>query len=108
MTWIQLVLEHIILLGFAAFTRLLARQFQILGLGAVVAPSTPLSAAGSGYRTTAKGHGLLAGLLRWISGGTGGIAGGGLFEFEWATAKQVLPLAVVYMAKVVLSNISFA
>lgn len=106
MTWIQLVLEHIILLGFASFTRLLAKQFQILGLGAVVAPTTPLS-AGSGYRT-AKGHGLLAGLPRWITGGSGGIAGGGLFEFEWSTAKKVLPLAVVYMAKVVLSNISFA
>ncbi|KAK8157517.1 hypothetical protein BKA80DRAFT_278854 [Phyllosticta citrichinensis] len=106
MTWIQLVLEHIILLGFASLTRLLARQFQILGLGAVVAPATPLS-AGSAHRT-AKGHGYLAGLARWITGGSGGIAGGGLFEFEWSTAKKVLPLAVVYMAKVVLSNISFA
>ncbi|OJD30303.1 myo-inositol 2-dehydrogenase protein [Diplodia corticola] len=98
MTWIQLVLEHILLIGFAGLTRLLSRPLQSLGLGSVVAPATPLS-GGQGFRASAKQHGR---------GGSGGIAGGGILEFEWPVAKHVLPLAVVYMAKVVLSNISFA
>ncbi|KAL1644912.1 hypothetical protein SLS58_003983 [Diplodia intermedia] len=98
MTWIQLVLEHILLIAFASLTRLLSRPLQRLGLGAVVAPAMPLS-SGQGFRGSAKQHGR---------GGSGGIAGGGIFEFEWPVAKHALLLAVVYMAKVVLSNISFA
>lgn len=101
MTWIQLVLEHIFLIGFAGLTRLLSRPLQRLGLGAMVAPATPLS-SGQGFRGPARQRG---GLLR---GGNGGVAGGGIFEFEWPVAKHVVPLAVVYLAKVVLSNISFA
>jgi hypothetical protein len=38
----------------------------------------------------------------------GGIAGGGLFEFDLQIAKLVLPCAVIFVAKVVLSNLSFA
>jgi hypothetical protein len=45
---------------------------------------------------------------RWLSHGSGGIAGGGLFEFDMQVAKQVLPLAVVYVVRVLLSNFSFA
>jgi len=45
---------------------------------------------------------------RWLSNGSGGIAGGGLFEFDFQIAKQVLPLAVVFVVKVLLSNFSFA
>ncbi|KAK0654279.1 hypothetical protein DIS24_g5399 [Lasiodiplodia hormozganensis] len=104
MTWIQLVLEHIFLIGFAGLTRLLSRPLQRLGLGAMVAPATPLS-SGQGFRGPARQRG---GLLRLLGGGNGGVAGGGIFEFEWPVAKHVVPLAVVYLAKVVLSNISFA
>jgi hypothetical protein len=43
-----------------------------------------------------------------LRNGSGGIAGGGLFEFDRKTARQVLPLALVYVGKVVLSNLSFA
>lgn len=104
MTWIQLVLEHVLLIGFAGLTRLLARPLQRLGLGAVVAPATSLS-TGQGFKGgPSKGHGL----RRLVAGGSGGIAGGGVFEFEWPVAKHALSLAVVYLAKVVLSNISFA
>ena len=45
---------------------------------------------------------------RWLTNGSGGIAGGGLFEFDWQVAKQVLPLAIIFCFKVVLSNFSFA
>lgn len=37
-----------------------------------------------------------------------GITGGGIFEFDWSAIKTVMPLAVVYVGKVLLSNISFA
>lgn len=50
----------------------------------------------------------VARFLRWLSNGSGGIAGGGLFEFDYSTAKQVLPLAVVFVVRVLLSNFSFA
>jgi hypothetical protein len=43
-----------------------------------------------------------------LSHGSGGIAGGGLFEFDVHIAKQVLPVAVVFIVKVLLSNFSFA
>lgn len=33
---------------------------------------------------------------------------GGIFEFKFAEAKVILPLAVVYSVKLILSNLSFA
>ncbi|KAF2135902.1 uncharacterized protein K452DRAFT_280857 [Aplosporella prunicola CBS 121167] len=108
MTWIQLILAHILLIWFSSLTRLLARPLQRLGLGAAVAPSTPLSAGSPGSRGAARTTGLLASILRRLPGGSAGIAGGGVFEFEWRVARQALLLAIVYLAKVVLSNISFA
>jgi hypothetical protein len=39
---------------------------------------------------------------------SGGIAGGGFLEFDRSVALDVAPLAVVYVGKVVLSNISYA
>jgi hypothetical protein len=38
----------------------------------------------------------------------GGIAGGGIFEFDREMAKKALPLALVFIGKVLLSNISFS
>ena len=43
-----------------------------------------------------------------MTNGSGGVAGGGFFEFDYQVAKQVLPLAVVFCFKVLLSNVSFA
>jgi hypothetical protein len=81
----------------------------MIGFGAAVAPSLPASPPGSGrYRDSGKSRIPLIYFGRWLSTGTGGIAGGGVFEFDRQVAKQVLPLAVVYVGKVVLSNISFA
>ena len=42
----------------------------------------------------------------WSS--AGGIAGGGFLEFDGRIAREVLPLAIVFVGKVVLSNLSFA
>jgi hypothetical protein len=44
----------------------------------------------------------------WTSSFSGGIAGGGLLEFDFQVVKQVLPVAVIFVAKVSLSNLSFA
>ncbi|KAH4923554.1 hypothetical protein HBI79_169020 [Parastagonospora nodorum] len=106
-TYIQLVITHILLIGFSSLTRALDRPLRWLGLGPAVAPSFPIAPQGGAYRGGNKNHILLS-VGRWLSHGSGGIAGGGLFEFDVQIAKQVLPLAVVYVVKVLLSNFSFA
>ncbi|KAF2091633.1 hypothetical protein K490DRAFT_30993 [Saccharata proteae CBS 121410] len=108
MTWIQLCLCHVLLWGLAGLTRLLERPLRRLGLDAMVAPSRPISTGPPGFRGAGKSTNPLNNILHCFSGATGGIAGGGIFEFEWKTARKLIPLAVVYFAKVVLSNISFA
>ena len=39
---------------------------------------------------------------------TGGIAGAGFLDFDRSIAMDVAPLAVIYVGKAVLSNISYA
>ena len=106
-TYVQLVLTHILLIGFSSLTRALDRPLRWLGLGPAVAPSFPVAPQGGAYRGGNKKH-ILRSIGRWLSHGSGGIAGGGLFEFDWQVAKQVLPLTVVFIVKVLLSNFSFA
>tara|TARA_R110002003_G_scaffold25_13_gene1233 strand:- start:7803 stop:8192 length:390 start_codon:yes stop_codon:yes gene_type:complete len=106
-TYVQLVLTHVLLVGFSSLTRALDRPFRWLGLGPAVAPSFPVAPQEWAYRGGNKKH-ILRSIGRWLSHGSGGIAGGGLFEFDWQVAKQVLPLAAVFVVKVVLSNFSFA
>ncbi|KAF2453739.1 hypothetical protein BDY21DRAFT_354924 [Lineolata rhizophorae] len=105
-TFIQLVIAHLCLIGFSAFTRAMAQPLSRLGLGAIVAPSVPSGT--QGFRGTPKSYPFPLSLLRKIPGGQGGIAGGGIFEFDLKVARQVLPLAVVFVGKVLLSNLSFA
>ncbi|KAF3050366.1 hypothetical protein E8E11_009212 [Didymella keratinophila] len=106
-TYVQLVLTHVLLIGFSSLTRGLASPLRRLGLGAVVAPAIPVAPQGGAFRNASTKSGA-ARFLRWLSNGSGGIAGGGLFEFDYSIAKQVLPLAIVFVAKVLLSNFSFA
>jgi hypothetical protein len=87
--------------------RALDRPLRWLGLGAAVAPSFPVASQGGAYRGGNKKH-IARSIGRWLSHGSGGIAGGGLFEFDVHIAKQVLPVAVVFIVKVLLSNFSFA
>lgn len=97
--WLQLL---------STLTRLFARPLTHLGLAACIAPSYPhLAPPTGGYRGHTKRSRIFGGLQR-LSGGAGGIAGGGWFEFDLSTAKLVLPVAVLFVAKVVLSNLSFA
>ena len=89
----------------ASLTRALSRPLRSLGLSASIAPSrnNPSTPTSTGLR--------IPRLITWTRQslfGASGIAGGGLLEFDWRTAKQVLPLAIIFVAKVVLSNLSFA
>jgi hypothetical protein len=106
-TYIQLIITHILLVGFSSLTRGLDRPLRWLGLGPAVAPAFPVAPRGGPYRGGNRKH-LLVSVGRWLSHGSGGIAGGGLFEFDMQTARQVLPLAVVFVVKILLSNFSFA
>ncbi|KAI5203901.1 hypothetical protein E4T39_03951 [Aureobasidium subglaciale] len=110
LTLLQLCISHLFLLGFAALTRGLAGPLRSIGLGAVVAPSR---AYNKGNRPTRYTGGLrtksvLTNISDWFLHSSGGIAGGGLFEYQRNTAKHVFPVAVVFLGKTVLSNISFA
>lgn len=105
-TYVQLLITHALLILVSSILRFISKPLHFIGLGAAVPPSQPAAPQGGAYRMSRKPG--FAAFVRWLSNGSGGIAGGGLFEFDWAIAKQVQPLAVVYMVKVLLSNYSFA
>ena len=110
MTLGQLLMTHVLVLGFASLTRGLEYPFNLLGVGAVVAPSHAYTKGNhpSRYRGGHRSKSVLRNIQDWLIHGSGGIAGGGLFEFQTKTAMHVLPVAVVYTAKVLLSNLSYA
>lgn len=99
-TLFQLVFTQIFLYFSASITRSFSRSLNSLGLAYIIAPtSTP-----SKGKRRASGGGLRDFARRL----TCRDREGGVFEFKWAEAKKVIPLAVVHSLKVVLSNISFA
>lgn len=104
--WVQLFLTHLLMVGFAALTRSCPRTLQKLGLKGLVAPTTARPLSSGGYRSISKGLvGALGSLLR---PSTGGIAGGGLFEFDRKIALQMLPLVIIFLGQTLLSITSFA
>lgn len=105
-TYLQFLITHILLILVSSLLRSLSTALHFIGFGAAVPPSQPAAPQGGAYRG-AKKPGISA-FMRWLSNGSGGIAGGGLFELDWQVAKKVLPLAVIYVVKVLLSNFSFA
>jgi len=105
-TWIQLLFTHGFLLLAASVTRGLAQPLRRIGFSALVAPSYGNSVAAGEHRSSRRFNPVR--LFSWIFDKTGGIAGGGLIDFDRKTAWIVAPLAVVYVGKVVLSNISYA
>jgi hypothetical protein len=75
----------------------------------MIAPSYPSQQQPStGFRKPGKARGILRLLSRFTVGRSGGIAGGGFFEFDLRVARQIFLLASVYVLKVILSNVSFA
>ncbi|KAH0391463.1 hypothetical protein KCU89_g14492, partial [Aureobasidium melanogenum] len=110
LTLLQLCITHLFLLGFAALTRGLAGPLRTIGLGHMVAPSQAYNKGNRPTRYTGglKTKSVFSNISHWFLHGSGGIAGGGLFEYQRNTAKHVFPAAVVFLGKTVLSNISFA
>ena len=105
-TLIEMLITHGYLLLSAYITRWFSPWLISAGLSGGVAPSRPLQSPAAGRG--GKDAGFWNGLSRWTASQTGGIAGGGLFEFDLQIAKTVLPCAIIFAAKIVLSNISFA
>lgn len=110
LTLLQLCITHVFLLGFAALTRGLAGSLRSIGLGTVVAPSQAYNKGNRPTRYTGglKTKSVFTNISHWFLHSSGGIAGGGLFEYQRNTAKHAFPIAVVFLGKTVLSNISFA
>ncbi|KAF2116125.1 hypothetical protein BDV96DRAFT_573375 [Lophiotrema nucula] len=106
-SYIQLLLTHLLLIGFSSLTRGLGTPLKRLGFGAAVAPAYPVAPPGGSFRSSNKSASILR-FGQWLANGQGGIAGGGLFEFDRHIAKQALPLSVIFIVKVLLSNYSFA
>jgi hypothetical protein len=102
MTLFEMLITHFFILLSAYITRWVGPWLTSAGVSSMISPSRPLPSPSPGFRGQQKN------LARWTSGFSGGIAGGGLFEFDLAVVKQVLPVAVIFVAKVSLSNLSFA
>ncbi|KAH6679226.1 hypothetical protein B0J14DRAFT_472473, partial [Halenospora varia] len=109
-TLIEMLITHFFILLSAYITRWFSPWLVSAGVSSMVAPSRPLpnQSSAPGFRGQQKKLGTLGLIARWTSSFSGGIAGGGLFEFDLAVVKQVLPVAVIFVGKVSLSNISFA
>ncbi|KAF4624257.1 hypothetical protein G7Y89_g13913 [Cudoniella acicularis] len=109
-TLFELLIAHCFILLSAYITRWVSPWLTSAGVSAMIAPSRPLQPQTSspGFRGQQKNLGTLGSIARWTSSFSGGIAGGGLFEFDMAVVKQVLPVAIIFVAKVSLSNLSFA
>lgn len=107
-TLIELLITHGYLLLSAYITRWSSSWLNSAGLSGGVAPSRSLQSPAPAGFCGGKNAGPWDSMLRWTAYYTGGIAGGGLFEFDLQIAKTALPCAVIFVAKVVLSNLSFA
>ncbi|KAI9771389.1 MAG: hypothetical protein M1839_002812 [Geoglossum umbratile] len=109
-TLLELLIAHILLIWTASLTRSLEKPLTSIGLACVIAPPRPLRSSTSPAGFRGPGNAPPGGkqFIRWLVDGSGGIAGGGLLEFEWVVARQVLLLAAVFVGKVVLSNLSYA
>jgi hypothetical protein len=106
---IELIGGHLFLIMFANITRLFGRYFAMAGLAGIVAPAYALPAPPSTtYRSQGRKSRIFRLLSKVVGNGSGGIAGGGIFEFNRGVARQTLLLSVVYVLKVLLSNISYA
>ena len=108
-TLLEMLITHFFIVLSAYITRWTSPWLITAGVGGMIAPSRPLQSPTSlGFKGQTKNLGFLGHMARFSGSRTGGIAGGGFFEFDLAVVKQVLPLAIIFVAKVILSNISFA
>ena len=104
-TLFEMIITHFFVLLSAYITRWVGPWLTNAGVAGMIAPSGALlSSISPGFRGRELGT-----RRKWpLQTKFSGIAGGGFFEFEWSVAKQVLPAAIIFVAKVTLSNLSFA
>jgi hypothetical protein len=103
-TLFELIISHFFVLLSAYITRWVGPWLTNAGVAGMIAPSGDLPSSSSpGFRGRRSGASR-----KWARSRFSGIAGGGFFEFEWQVAKHVLPAAIIFVAKVMLSNLSFA
>jgi len=107
-TLIEMLMTHCWILLSAYITRWVSPWLITAGLSGGIAPSRPVQSSSPGFRGLGKNTGILSSISRWTSYHRGGIAGGGFFEFDIQVVKTVLPCAIIFVAKVCLSNLSFA
>jgi hypothetical protein len=104
----QMLITHFFVILSAYTTRWTTPWLISAGFSGAISPSRPLQSPSSpGFRGQGKSIGFSEAVKKWATTRSGGIAGGGFFEFEWPVVKQVLPLAIIFVLKVTLSNISF-
>ncbi|TGZ79544.1 hypothetical protein EX30DRAFT_365092 [Ascodesmis nigricans] len=96
--FLELLFTQFFLVLSASLTRSFARSLHSFGLGCIVAPNAK---PGKGKRR-AGSSGLRDFATQVVRGTSGGV-----FEVKWAEAKPILPLAVIYSLKIMLTNISF-
>jgi hypothetical protein len=99
-TLLELLFTQFFLYASASMTRSFSRSLHSLGLGCIVAPKPKPS---KGKRRATGGGGLREFTNKFRPSTTDSI-----FEIKWLEARLVLPLAVVYSLKIMLSNLSFA
>jgi hypothetical protein len=107
-TLIEMIMTHFWVLLSAYITRWVSPWLTSAGVSSMIAPSRPMPSSSPGFRGQQKNVGILGSIGRWCTSFSGGIAGGGFFEFDLAVVKQVLPVAIIFVAKLTLSNLSFA
>jgi hypothetical protein len=106
LTFINMFGAHLLLWLAACLTRLLSGLLRAGGLAGMIAPSdsqTKAPRASYGAR-----RGLVSRVCSFSRIFVPGIAGGGFLEFELSAVRQTWVLAVVYVLRSFLSNISYA
>lgn len=96
-SFIELFSTYLLLWALASLTRILSPYIAGAGLAGMVSPTAGSSQ--SILRGTRR-QGFLG-----IFTGTGGIAGGGLLEFDLTVARQLLPVTIVFVLKVLFSTL---
>ncbi|KAE7996966.1 hypothetical protein FH972_001642 [Carpinus fangiana] len=109
LTFYQLLAIHVFLLFLASFTRLCRPIFSCIGLAGLAAPSRVKP-----FRPFQPLHVLpwwansILQLVYPLRASWDGIAGGGPGELDLAVIKHILPLVIVFVAKVALGNVALA
>lgn len=98
-TFIELLFTQFFLVITASITRSFSRSLHSLGLGGIVAPHPR---PGKGKRRAGSG-GLREFSQRLLPLRTSG----GIFEVRWSELKPLIPLAIIYSGKIVLSSLAF-